>query len=1164
TSYKTRQSLHGEPVGCMDGTRVGILADLEAWASNDDSTKLYWLVGMAGTGKSTICQTFCEILYAKNVLGASFFCSRASDQTSNARLIIPTIAYELAHTSPPLKSEVVKALENDAKLAEPTYLNLEDQFKKLIHHPIRASVPSGLKTYKVVIDGLDECTDLKVVASFIKLVLQLASQIPLKICFSSRDETLIRKAFHFRPDLCQDFYLHEIKEDVVRADIRRYLQKSLSEVNSADDLDEWPSNNEISTLVARSGGLFIYAATVVRYIEDGEGNYKSRLTFMVNQAPTELQTSAINNLYGQILNQACAKKEPWEVAVMRELVTIILFLRNSLPAHAIMLLSGMNPELLLGPLKSVIHVPSNTELPISSFHASFPDFVTNPVRCSPTRCPSFTALVALEGHEILALKCLEIMNSLLRYNIRDVPKELVVSRQGTHNLPTNFSKISGALKYACLYWASHLGELQVSSTNLITALSNFLRKHLLHWIECLSTLGELETGLVSLGNAGSALSVNAHRCLQLSFVVVQQNCMEIYRSALVWIPKKSILRALYAANMRAMPQVSLGLSTLWGPLELTLPHQSALTCVAFSPDGRCVVSGSQAGTVLIWNANTGEVEANLGNYNDQSALTSVAFSPDGRCVVSGSQSRTVLVWNVNTGEIEANLGNYTDWIMSAVFLHDGSRVSIGSQSGRVHIWNMVAGQGEADLRSPIGFVHCLAFSLVGSWVVSGRSDNACIWNLTTGEAEVELRGHTDWVTCVVFSQDGSRVVSGSDDQTVRLWNAMTGDTDAVLRGHTNCVISVAFSWDGSHIVSGSDDMVVYVWNATTREVELELRGHTGWVRSVAFSQASDRVVSGSEDNTIHIWNTKMGELSQELTAHMDCVNCIAFSLDGSRVASGSGDRTVRIWNTTTGDLEAELRGHTHSVSCVAFSQDGSQVVSGSRDWMVCISNAMTGELERQLQKEQGIADMKSVAFSHDGCRVVAVASGEVHIWNVMTGKLEKKLGGPRYVISVAFSQDGCQVATGSSDGRVSIWDAMPGILEALEDLWGHTRPVSCVAFSQDGTQVISGSYDGTVRIWNPTTWDSEVMSTLVAVLPDATEIQIIGSGEFHISYPAATPKIYRQHSISTDEKWILSQPGDCWIPPSFRDYQCCAFSGSKISFGYRTGKVVILDTDVNA
>ena len=497
----------------MEGTRVEILASLEAWASNDLSgSKVYWLVGMAGTGKSTILHTLCDVLNRKNMLGGSFFCSRGSENTSNARLIIPTIAHSLASTSPCIKSEVVKAIEDDPNLAEPTYFSMVDQFNELIRNPIQKSVRNIVKTYKIiVIDAVDECTNLQLVSSLIQLFLKSASTIPLKVFIASRDELLIRHAFTSLPNLRTAFYLHEADKDVVKDDIRKYLEASLARIkeNHGDTSDTWPPPSEISELLDRSGTLFIYAATAIRYISQGSPHYKSRLSDMVNRdiKPSHLQTIDIDGLYKDILDQACKLKEEEEVVPMRQLLSMIVFLRNPLTIKAISSLSEIeDARLFLSPLTSVIHFPTIEEAAVTLFHASFPDFVTDRTRCSPD--PPFCALVASEGHEMLALKCLKEMNRSLKYNICDVPKESTVSRREATNSPDNSRKISEALKYSCIYWASHFFEAQLPGVDLIDALDTFLRKNLLHWIECLSELGELKTGITSLRSAATALSVS--------------------------------------------------------------------------------------------------------------------------------------------------------------------------------------------------------------------------------------------------------------------------------------------------------------------------------------------------------------------------------------------------------------------------------------------------------------------------------------------------------------------------------------------------------------------------------------------------------------------------------------------------------------------------------
>jgi len=428
----------------MQGTRIKVLEELETWASNTNSSRVYWMVGMAGIGKSTIAHTFCENLEAKNILGGSFFASRASEKTRNARLIVPVIAHALARGSPRIKVEVVKAIEDDPTLAEPTYININEQFKQLVYNPLRTTTGVGDKRYKVVvIDAVDECANQEVVAVFIKLVLEWASKIPLKIFLASRDEYRIRNAFGSRDSI--RFYLHEIEKDVVVNDIRKYLETSFAHIKD-DDSEEWPLPSELSALVARSSTLFIYAATAIRYITNGGEYYKSRLSAMVIHGKKSISTfeTDIDSLYTHVLEKVCENKDSDEVDLMRNLLSITIFLRNPLPMEAIKSLSGeRNVHLYLSPLTSVIHIPDQPGAVVAPFHASFPDFITNPKRCAPqcfsSKHSSFPALDASEGHKLLALKCLEQMNVSLKYNICEIPKELTVSRLHSHRMAAELS-----------------------------------------------------------------------------------------------------------------------------------------------------------------------------------------------------------------------------------------------------------------------------------------------------------------------------------------------------------------------------------------------------------------------------------------------------------------------------------------------------------------------------------------------------------------------------------------------------------------------------------------------------------------------------------------------------------------------------------------------------
>ncbi|MDR1949338.1 MAG: caspase family protein [Spirochaetaceae bacterium] len=290
-----------------------------------------------------------------------------------------------------------------------------------------------------------------------------------------------------------------------------------------------------------------------------------------------------------------------------------------------------------------------------------------------------------------------------------------------------------------------------------------------------------------------------------------------------------------------------------GQLLRTLSgHTHYVLAVAFSSDGRRIVSGSYNDTVKVWDVETGVLIRTLSGHT--SSVNSVAFSPDGRRIVSGSQDNTIKVWNAENGTLIRTL-SHSDWILSVAFSPDGRRI------------------------------------------VSGAQDNTIkVWNAETGALIRTLSGHGNNVFSVTFSSDGRRIVSGSWDDTVKVWNAETGTLIRTLSGHTNRVRSVAFSPDGRRIVSGANDKNIKVWNAETGTLIRTLSGHGNAVTSVAFSPDGWRIVSGSYDNTIKVWNAETGALIRTLSGHRDVVMSVAFSPDGRRIVSGSQDNTIKVWD----------------------------------------------------------------------------------------------------------------------------------------------------------------------------------------------------------------------------------------------------------------------------
>ena len=508
-SYDTRQIPNNEePQGCMANTRKQILAELEEWAMDEAAPKVCWLHGMAGTGKTSIAHTLSERLDEKQMLGASFFCSRsASEEVRNASLIVPTIAFTLSQASPLLRSAMNQTIEDKPGVG--ALHAVSKQFRLLLVNPIKGVLDSSIKIYKIVIiDALDECTTPGTVENLIQAVVEFASDMPLKFFISSRVTSKIRKVFHHNSEHPpKTLSLHDIERTIVQGDIKTYLQNSLSEiVRGAEQPLSWPPPDELEILLERSDRLFIYAATALRYIGAPDVDFRKRLKDITRLTPARMQTGVIDSLYNEIMRQAFHYElKPEEVSQRHKTLSAVVFVLVPLSLDAIACLSGMDSlqaQVALSPFRSVIQMPTANTSPVTIFHASFPDFIVDPSRCEKHH------MDVSEGHQKLAVKCLRWLNQTLKRNICNLDTNMTLSPIHEPNA------IPEALRYSCLHWASHLAHAlagalaQTAVTELRDLVSEFVDDHVLHWFECLSALGELESGIKSLDTANEAISVS--------------------------------------------------------------------------------------------------------------------------------------------------------------------------------------------------------------------------------------------------------------------------------------------------------------------------------------------------------------------------------------------------------------------------------------------------------------------------------------------------------------------------------------------------------------------------------------------------------------------------------------------------------------------------------
>jgi WD40 repeat protein len=246
-------------------------------------------------------------------------------------------------------------------------------------------------------------------------------------------------------------------------------------------------------------------------------------------------------------------------------------------------------------------------------------------------------------------------------------------------------------------------------------------------------------------------------------------------------------------------------------IRTLLGHTGPVACVAFSPDGKRILTGSWDDTAKLWDAETGQEIRTFSGHTDW--VTSVAFSPDGKQVLTGSYDRTAKLWDVETGQEIHTFSGHTSWVTSVAFSPDGMRVLTGSRYSRAKLWDAKTGQEILTFRgSLLPGALSVAFSPDGTQILTGSYDGtAKLWEAETGQEIRPFSGHTNGTLSVAFSPDGMRILTGSADSTAKLWDAETGQEIHTFDGHTREVTSVAFSPDGMRVLTGSGDSTARIW-----------------------------------------------------------------------------------------------------------------------------------------------------------------------------------------------------------------------------------------------------------------------------------------------------------------------------------------------------------------
>ncbi len=504
---------------CYQGTRAELLRQIYGWASDQGSERIFWLNGMAGTGKSTISRTVAQNFADKGELGASFFFKRGEGDRGHAGMFWATIATQLVQKLPSLAPHVQNTIEADPGISRKA---LKQQFDALVLQPLEKirTNPQKSSSIVIVVDALDECDREENVRTIIRLFSQVkhTASAQLKFFVTSRPELPIRLGFQDISGSYEGLALHQIPEPIIEHDIYAFFTYELTRIR--DDYNKsvvqyrhlpinWPGQANIQSLVQMAVPLFIFAATICRFLEDRRCGEPDEQLAKVLKYQTKSQESELDATYLPVLDHLLTGlsqvRKDEVVQKFKEVVGAIIILASPLSTTSLAQLLGISKARIdhtLDLLHSVLSIPSNLDTPVRLLHLSFRDFLLD----SEKREEHPFWINEKDVHEILATRCLDRL-SLGECLKKDICNLRTPERSRADvNKQTIDSHLLSDIQYACQYWVYHLKE---SGSTICDddKVHDFLKCHFLHWLESLSFIGRLRESIGMVDNLMAIIEV---------------------------------------------------------------------------------------------------------------------------------------------------------------------------------------------------------------------------------------------------------------------------------------------------------------------------------------------------------------------------------------------------------------------------------------------------------------------------------------------------------------------------------------------------------------------------------------------------------------------------------------------------------------------------------
>ena len=499
---------------CLPHTREETLCDIRNWIDGDDAKSIFWLNGLAGTGKSTIANTIAHEYHEKNRLGGSFFFSKdIGGDVTRARKFFTTLARQVARVSDGTHKQISEVVAKDETIVDQALLV---QWRKLIFEPLLGIDEKSMPTTLLfVVDALDECEDVDDIESIVRALAEChnITLLRLRVLLTSRSYFNIRQGFrNISKANYEDFILHDISRKIVDRDISILVKTRFEAIQVKRQFEaEWPNIEKIDAIIQRASGLFIWADTACRFVEEGGMFVNRRLDKLLEGDNYKIAPEKrLDSLYLTVLEESISPKnltfdeEELEeyCDLLKAALGAIATMFSSVSILSLGRLTDINVMEIsdcLERLGAILDIREERHSPVRLHHPSFRDFLLNQNRCTDKRF----VVDEIRAHADLACYCMDVMSSELRRNmcnirqpgklIKDVPKELIGQC------------VSETLQYACQYWVYHLHRSETASkthnhceTKLMSKAYSILQAHLTHWLEALSLIGRISESIHSI------------------------------------------------------------------------------------------------------------------------------------------------------------------------------------------------------------------------------------------------------------------------------------------------------------------------------------------------------------------------------------------------------------------------------------------------------------------------------------------------------------------------------------------------------------------------------------------------------------------------------------------------------------------------------------------